>query len=73
MADKEKVKKVAARLQSFHFRAMIFWTLFIIPAVWFWSQSVLLVQVLSIYAIVVSHWGAWQASRAEIITAEIDG
>jgi hypothetical protein len=37
----------------------------IIPTVLFWKNSILWIALMSIYAVVVSHWGAYQASRAE--------
>jgi hypothetical protein len=41
------------------------WIILIIPTVLFWKNSILWIALMSIYAVVVSHWGAYQASRAE--------
>jgi hypothetical protein len=54
----------------FHAVAAIIWALMGIPTILFWKESILWVAIMSIYAIVVSHWSAYQASRAEV---EVNG
>ena len=41
------------------------WALLIIPTVFWWKESILWIGMISVYANVVSHWTAYQASRAE--------
>jgi hypothetical protein len=41
------------------------WAVTIIPSMLWWSDSVLWVQVMSIYAISVAHWAAGNSARAE--------
>lgn len=36
-----------------------------VPTVLWWRQSVAWVAFMSLYANVVGHWSAWQATRAE--------
>jgi hypothetical protein len=38
-----------------------------------WLDSVVYVSALSIYALVVSHWAAWQAARVEVRVEENGG
>lgn len=42
------------------------WILLLVPTMLWWTQSVLWVAIMSLYANVVGHWSAFQASRAEI-------
>jgi hypothetical protein len=39
------------------------WALTAIPTVLWWSESILWVAFMSIYAIVSTHWGAVEAAR----------
>ncbi len=41
------------------------WALAVIPTVIWWHDSILWVAFISVYANVATHWGAYQASRAE--------
>lgn len=36
-----------------------------IPTLLWWRESLLWIAFMSLYAIVVSHWGAFQAARGE--------
>jgi hypothetical protein len=61
-----KVKAADPKVwKKFHMSATIFWFVAIIPTVVFWSESVLWIGLVSCYANMVGHFGAWQASRAE--------
>ena len=52
-------------LRRFHLAATIFWgTAGLAVSMWLRSSLVWIVAM-SWYAIVISHWGCWQASRAE--------
>jgi hypothetical protein len=53
------------KLRRFHATATVIWLLLIVPTLIFWSQSVLWVALMSIWANVAGHWSAWQATRAE--------
>ena len=44
---------------------MIVWVLLAIPAVLWWSESVLFVILISLYANVAGHFGAYQSAHAE--------
>lgn len=53
-------------LRKFHGWATIFWIVIIpISLLLGWLESVTFVSALSIWALVASHWAAWQASRVE--------
>jgi hypothetical protein len=57
---------VAAKLlRWFHAAATVAWVLLAVPTMLWWRNSVPWIGFMSVYAIVVSHAGAWQASRAE--------
>lgn len=47
------------------------WAFLLIPTLLWWKQSVLWVSVMSLYANVVGHWSAYQASRAETQAEDI--
>lgn len=42
------------------------WGVLIVPTLLWWKQSVLWVALMSLYANIVGHWSAYQASRAEV-------
>lgn len=44
---------------------MVFWAVALIPTLLWWRDSILWVSFMSLYAIIVSHWSAYQGSRAE--------
>jgi hypothetical protein len=48
-----------------HFVLTVVWTLLIIPTVLWWRESIFWIAFMSIYAIIVSHAGAFKAARAE--------
>lgn len=52
-------------LRRFHAVATIAWLLLLIPSLIWWAHSILWVIVLSVWANVASHFGAWQSTRAE--------
>lgn len=37
----------------------------VIPTILWWKDSILFIGIVSVYANVVSHWGSYQAARAE--------
>jgi hypothetical protein len=43
----------------------IVWAAAVIPTVVWWSESVLWVALISCYANMVGHWGAYEAARIE--------
>jgi hypothetical protein len=50
----------------FHGWAAVFWLCMLIPGWFLFRSSLFFVQALSIWALVATHWGAWQAVRSEI-------
>jgi uncharacterized membrane protein YdbT with pleckstrin-like domain len=52
-------------LRRFHATATIVWLLLVVPSVLWWKQSLLWIILLSVWANVASHFGAWQGARAE--------
>jgi hypothetical protein len=53
-----------------HLFAAIVWVLLIIPTLIWWRDSILWVAFMSLYAIVVSHWSAYEAAKAKDIAEE---
>jgi hypothetical protein len=51
--------------RRFHAWATVAWFLMAVPIVLLWSDSVLVVGLMSAYANAVGHFSAWQATRAE--------
>lgn len=49
----------------FHAVAMAVWVLLLIPTLLWWSNSILWVLFASLYANFATHFGAWEAARAE--------
>lgn len=57
-----------------HLILTIFWSIMIIPTLLWWTQSVPYLVALSIYAVIVSHFSSYEATRSEIITKkQIEG
>lgn len=54
-----------------HLGLMWGWTATILPTLLWWRESILWVAFMSLYAIVVGHWGAYQAARAESQAEEV--
>lgn len=50
---------------QFHKYATIVWIFLIIPSVLFWSESIIWVVLMSVWANIAGHWSAYQASRSE--------
>jgi len=48
-----------------HFALAVLWAVLAVPTVLYWRESILWVSLISVYANVVSHWGAYQAARGE--------
>ena len=55
-------------LRHLHAALTVAWLITAIPAVLWWRNSVAFVVFASVYANVVGHWSAWQATRAEEAT-----
>lgn len=55
----------AKRLRVFHLAATVFWVIMIYPTIVYWKDSVPYLVFISVYAIIVSHFEAWQTSRLE--------
>lgn len=53
-------------LRKFHGYMTIFWVVMVPISLFLgWLESVVYVSALSIWALVASHWAAWQSSRVE--------
>lgn len=52
-------------LRRFHATMTIVWLLLAVPSLIWWAHSILWVILLSVWANVASHFGAWQGARAE--------
>jgi hypothetical protein len=52
-------------LRRFHAAATATWLVLGIPSLLWWRHSILWVIVLSVWANVAAHFGAWQGARAE--------
>jgi uncharacterized membrane protein len=50
---------------AIHLALLVVWALLIIPTVLFWRENVFWISLMSIYAILSTHWSAYQAARAE--------
>jgi len=53
-------------LRHFHGYATLVWMLLLIPSLLFWSESVMWVVLMSVWANIAGHWSSWQAARAEV-------
>lgn len=61
-----EVKKSSKIQKAFNLSMTGFWALLAVPTVLWWKESVLWVAIMSLYANVVGHWSAYQATRAEV-------
>jgi hypothetical protein len=48
-----------------HLIALVFWVVMSIPILIWWRDSVVVIVGGMLYAILVSHWSAYQGARAE--------
>lgn len=55
----------AARWKWFHRLMCGVWALLLIPTLLWWSDSILWVAAMSLYANIGAHWGAAQAAEAD--------
>lgn len=56
-----------------HFWLTLGWATLAVPTVLWWSHSILWVLLMSIWANAATHWGAYQAARAERLVSTEDG
>ena len=60
-------------MQAFNGWAAVFFAVLIIPSLVFgWVNLVVYVSVLSIWALVASHWAGWQSARVEVKQQELE-
>lgn len=50
---------------AFHLAMVLVWTALLIPTLVWWKDSILWIGLMSDYALIVSHWSAYQGARAE--------
>lgn len=48
-----------------HLALAVIWTLLLIPTLVWWRESILWIAFMSWYAIVTSHWSAFEAAKAK--------
>jgi hypothetical protein len=48
-----------------HLIAVGVWAVLIVPTLIWWRDSILWVAFMSLYAIITSHWGAYEAAKAK--------
>lgn len=53
-------------LRRFNGWAALAWLVLVVPTVLWWRESILWVALMSAWANVVTHYGAWMSSRAEV-------
>lgn len=53
------------RSSRLHLVLMVFWILLAIPTLTIWREAVWWIGLISIYANVSTHWGAYEAARAK--------
>lgn len=60
-------KAVAAETwRRFHGVMTIIWIILLIPSMLWWKEALPWIVFMSVWANVGTHFGAWQASRAEV-------
>lgn len=52
-------------MMRLHAVMTVIWAALVIPTLLWWRDSILWVLVMSLWANMSTHWGAWQAARAE--------
>ena len=52
-------------MADFHFWMTVLWILLVIPTVFWLRNSVFWVSIMSIYAIIVTHWKGFSAAKGE--------
>ena len=58
-------------LATFHAWATVIWTALVIPSILWWRNSIPYLVFISVWALLATHWGAWQAARAERVGKQI--
>lgn len=53
-----------------HLIGVAVWVVLIIPTMIWWRESILWVAFMSLYAIITSHWGAYEAAKAKDLAEE---
>lgn len=48
-----------------HLALVIVWLILGYPTIFWWDKSILWVSVMSLYAIIVTHWSGWEAAKAK--------
>lgn len=52
-------------LRRFHATLTLIWLTLVIPTLIWWSESILWVALMSVWANVAGHFAGWQGARAE--------
>lgn len=56
--------------KHFHGVMTIVWIILIVPSMLWWKDALPWIVFMSVWANVGTHFGAWQAARAEVMSAE---
>lgn len=64
--------KISVKARRFHQVMMCVWVALLIPTIVVWSESILWLAFMSLYANFVGHWSAYQGARAEASSSESD-
>lgn len=73
MLDRLRALNIPVRyLRRFHAWMTVAWLVLAIPSLIWWKNSILWVIVLSVWANVASHFGAYQGARAEETTPTVE-
>jgi len=59
----------ASRLHLF---LLVTWAALMVPTLTVWRDSIWWIGFISVYANIATHWGAYQAARAEVASKQID-
>ena len=68
MSIKEKFRDPVV-WRKFHGTMTIIWILLIVPSLLWWHSALIWIVFMSVWANVGTHFGAWQATKAEIESA----
>ena len=51
----------------------VLWVLLVVPTLTVWQDSLIWIALMSIYANISTHWGAYEASRAKEVAEQANG
>lgn len=57
--------KLPVRQSRIHAILTLLWVCLILPTIIWWHSSILWVALMSVYAVISTHWSAWEAAKAK--------